>query len=94
MRYSVVDALEYVTAEGAWWHCSQQEESVYMSAHLEAHSGKSEKLLHKGILQKVTFPLISGWVGFPRCMYYNAIAWQSLNSHQLSPRLQACMQPA
>lgn len=36
----------------------------------------------------------SSLVGFPQSVYYNAIVWQSLNSHQLSPWLQACMQLA
>lgn len=34
--------------------------SVHVFAHVQAHSEKGKELLHKGILQKVTFPLISG----------------------------------
>lgn len=93
MRYFVVDTLEYVTAQGTWWHHSQQDKSLSMCLHMCEHTlGRVRNYSIREFSRKLLFH--SSLVGFPQSLYYNAIVWQSLNSHQLSPQPQACMQPA
>ena len=84
MRYFVVDSVEYVTTEGTWWHRSQQEESLSTCLHVCKHTlGRVRNYSIREFSRKLLFH--SALVGFPQCVYYNAIVWQSLNSHQLSP---------
>lgn len=97
-RAAVELRLPWGTMWWALWNTSQEQQVSSgtidskrdLSPGVFIYGGRNYS--HGEFSRKLLFP--SFLMSFHQCEHYNAIVWQNPSSHQLSPWLQACRQPA